>query len=374
MAAVAVAGGTAYSKAKKPSTKPQTVRDVPHLDGDAIVFSEAFKKRAGVEMTPVRRSPLTPTFRVVGTATFDPAHVASVGTRVRGFVRATYKYEGDEVKAGEALGTIESAEIGQAQADVSMAKAHVEAAEINAKREKELLERNLTTKRESEVAATTLATSKAANEASQQRVLALTGSNKGEFGVFVLRAPIAGDVVDANLSPGQSVEGNLLAYRVADLRWLWIELGIPERNADDVRIGDKVEITPVGDPTRKIAGRVAHVGEVIDLSTRSTEVRVAVDNSHGGSDGHVLRVGQSVFATLSASGGSRETLVIPQSAVAYVDGKATVFVSVGENRVVPTNIKTGVLDNTQVEVLEGLKEGQSVASAGVFPLKSELFR
>ena len=88
----------------------------------------------------------------------------------------------------------------------------------------------------------------------------------------------------------------------------------------------------------------------------------------------MLRPGQSVFATLSASGSSRDALVIPQSAVAYVDGKATVFVAVGENRVIPTNIKLGASDSTQVEVLEGLKDGQSVASAGVFPLKSELFR
>ncbi len=363
----------------------RVVRDVPHLEGGAIVFSEAFRKRAGVEMTAVRRAPLTPTFRVVGTATFDPAHVAAVGTRVRGFVRTTLKYEGDEVKAGEALGEIESAEIGQAQADVAMAKAHVAAADINARREKELLERHLTTQREAEVAGVTHATSQSGLEAAQQRVLALGGNTRGQFGVFVLRAPIGGHVVETHISPGQSVEGNLLAYKVADLRWLWIELGIPERSAGDVRLGDTVEISPVGDPSRKIAGRVAHVGEVIDLSTRSTEVRIAVDNAapdgaegghvpHGGPCGHVLRPGQSVFATLSASGGAHEALVIPQSAIAYVDGKATVFVAVGEDRVVPTNIKEGASDSTLVEVLEGLKEGQIVASAGVFPLKSELFR
>jgi membrane fusion protein, heavy metal efflux system len=390
----ALAGSSGCSK--KESAGLKIVRDVPHLEGEEIVFSSAFRQRAGIELTPVRRVSLRPAHRVVGTVTFDPAHVAAVGTRVRGFVRATFKFEGDSVKAGEALGEIESAEVGQAQADVTAATARVEAAELDARRERELLERKLTTQREAEIASVNYATAKSALAAARQRVAAF-GGGSGNFGVFVLRSPVAGHVVDARLSPGQSVEDNLLAYRVADLRYLWVELGLPERNAFDVRLRDDVELSPVGAPGRKIIGRVAHVGSVVDVSTRSTDVRVAVDNAaacaSGGVDAgmvdgdagaracngkddeaYMLRPGQSVFATLFASGSAKNALVIPQSAVVYVDGKAKVFVGSGDNRVVPTDVTLGASDTSNVEVIEGLREGQLVASSGVFPLKSELFR
>jgi Cu(I)/Ag(I) efflux system membrane fusion protein len=88
----------------------------------------------------------------------------------------------------------------------------------------------------------------------------------------------------------------------------------------------------------------------------------------------LLRPGQSVFATVMASSRAHESLVIPQSAIAYIDGRATVFVEVGEGRVNPAPVTLGAEDATHAEVLSGLSEGQRVASAGVFPLKSELFR
>ena len=191
----------------------------------------------------------------------------------------------------------------------------------------------------------------------------------GAFGLFVLRTPIGGHVVEHHIAPGQSVDSNVVAYKVANLDHLWIELSVFERDIGSVRVGDDVEVTPLAQPTQKIEGRVAHVGEVIDPTTRRTAVRVTVDHPK-----HHLRVGQSVHATIRSAAAEREALLIPQTSVIHVDGKPSVFIAEGENGAKAVVVRLGGTDGTRVEVLEGVEPGQLVASAGVFALKSELFR
>jgi membrane fusion protein, heavy metal efflux system len=184
-----------------------------------------------------------------------------------------------------------------------------------------------------------------------------------------VRSPLKGTVVERHIAAGQSVDGNLIAMRVADLNKLWIELSVFEREIGAIRKDDKVEIIATGESGKSIQGRVAHVGEVISLDTRSADVRVEVDN-----DARALRPGQSVRALIHASGPARVALSVPASAVTYVDGKPTVFVAEQENRVTPTEVKLGATDGTKQEILEGVTEGATVVSEGVFALKSELFR
>jgi cobalt-zinc-cadmium efflux system membrane fusion protein len=361
--------GLAFRGAKGHSEEPVALPDVPRAEGSTIVFSKSFRERAGIKTVVAKRAELVPELRVVGTVTFDPEHVAAVGTRIRGLVRKLSKIEGDVVKEGEVLAEIESAELGEAQASVAMIEAQRKAAELNASRERDLFERRLSTAREAEVAEAHLAEQRALLTAARQKVSALGGATGGALGVYVLRAPLAGTVVERLVSAGQSVENNLVAYRVADLDHLWIELAVFEQSVDAIRKGDTVEIRPQHEGDRVILGTVAHVGDALDPSTRSAPVRVKIDNKE-----RKLRPGQAVTATIRASGPTRTALVLPTAAVTWVDGKPTVFVLAGDDRVVPTRVSLGATNGVEQELTGGLAEGAVVVSEGVFALKSELYR
>jgi cobalt-zinc-cadmium efflux system membrane fusion protein len=370
-ALLAIAGGTglAYRGARGEAPKPAIGADVPRAEGSAIVYSPGFRERAGIQTVVAARAELVPELRVVGTVTFDPEHVAAVGTRIRGLVRKLARIEGDAVKEGDVLAEIESAELGEAQASVSMIAAHRKAAELNARRERELSERRLSTAREAEVADAALAEQHALLGAAHQKVAALGGATGGALGVYVLRAPLSGSVVERHVSAGQSVENNLVAYRVADLGHLWIELSVFERSVDAIRRGDVVEIRPLADPERLIKGTVAHVGDALDAATRSAPVRVKIDNR-----ARTLRPGQSVTASIRASGPTRTALLLPAASVTWVDGKPTVFVLTGADRVLPTQVTLGATSGAEQEITGGLAEGAVVVREGVFALKSELYR
>lgn len=341
--------------------------DVPRRVGDAIETSAAFRDAAGIRTTPATRRTLAPLVKAIGSAEFDPRQVAAVGTRAPGIVRSVLCVEGDVVEKGALLAEIESPRLVDTQADLKVAVARKEAAARNAQRERALFDKSLTTARELEQANAELAEQQALETAALERVRALGGAV--EMGTSELRSPVSGLVAVRAIAPGQNVGASHTAFRIGDMDQLWVLLRVFARHVELVRPGDSVEIHPLSDLERTIAGRVAHVGAVLDEATHTTDLRIEVDN-----DERVLRPGQAVQATIRASGPARDTLTVPASAVTTVDGAQAVFVAETPTRFAPRKVEVGLDGGDVVEVTKGVTEGEQVVSSAVLALKSELFR
>jgi len=346
-----------------------TTRDVPRLDGKWIRYSSEFSKRAKIEFAACETAGLMPLVSVTGTVTFDPQRVAAIGARINGRVRTVSKFPGDRVGPGDVLAELESAELGQAQVAVASARAHAGAATANETREVQLAEARVSSQRDAELARADAAAARAELFAAEQKVKALGGLVGGEVGILALKSPIAGKVVELKVSRGQSVEPSFTAFRVADLTEVWIELAVFERELGHIQPGDKVEISPQTNAAMVLNGTVAHVGEIIDLETRSAPVRVVTKNVD-----ESLRPGQSVLAKIHTASAPSHSLLLPQEAVTSVDGKPTVFVAHDETSVEPRAVGLGAKDGQFVEILSGLQSGERVVVKGVFALKSEVFR
>jgi cobalt-zinc-cadmium efflux system membrane fusion protein len=370
VAVALAAGGWAVQRKTEASGAPQPSRDVPRLEGSAVQFSQEFANRAGLRTTLAEVGEIVPTVTVTGTMRFDPKLVAAIGARINGRVRKIFKVPGDKVKAGDALAELESAELGRAQSAALTARAHAQAAIANEKRERGLADAKVSSEREAELAHAQAQAARAELHAAEQAVRALGGGGlHGELGVLLLKTPIDGKVVESGVYRGQSLEPSHMAFRVADMSRLWVELALYERELSLIRVGDHVDLEPQSDRSTVVQGTVAYVGDVIDLETRSAAVRVEVDNSPG-----LLRPGQSVMARIRTKAPAASVLHVPASAVTRVDGTPTVFVALGEHRVEPRRVELGLSDGTRVQIVSGLHGGERVVSDGVFALKSELFR
>ena len=348
---------------------PAIVHDVPWLDGKWIRYSETFAERSKIAFGPVEQGALSPLVAVTGTVSFDPERVAAIGARIPGRIRRVYKLPGDAVRHGEAIADLESADLGEAQAMLVAARAHEEAARANDERQQQLLEARIAAARDAEAARATARAAHAEVVAAEQRIRAFGGAAEGEIGILTLRSPIEGKVVELGVSRGQSVEPSHTAARVADLRRVWIELAVFERELGRVAVGDEVEISPQTDQQTVVQGKVAHVGDVIDLDTRSAPVRVVVDNV-----AQALRPGQSVLAKIHVKNAVSEALLLPREAVVSIDGRTTVFVAHDATSVEPRVVELGASDGARVEIRSGIEAGERVATKGVFALKSEVFR
>jgi cobalt-zinc-cadmium efflux system membrane fusion protein len=368
VAAIA-AGSITYWRSVPHAEATTPAADVPRLDGKWIRYSPEFAMRSKIEFATCETGSLSPIVSVTGTVAFDPHLVAAIGARIAGRVRNVRKFDGDHVVQGDVLAEIESAELGQAQAGLLSARARAEAAEANEKRESILAEQRISSQRDAELAKATASAARAEVAAVEQKLRALGGSATGPVGVLLLTSPIAGKVVELGISRGQFVEPSHTAVRVADLSRVWIDLAVFERDLGRIKLEDKVEISPQADLGVTVAGTVAHVGDVIDLDTRSAPVRVVVDNTD-----ESLRPGQSVVAKIHTAKTTEHVPMIPLESLTSVDGKPTVFVAHDDTSVEPRTIVVGSKDAKHVLVASGLSPGERVAVAGVFALKAEVFR
>ena len=369
LACAVLGAGAFFATRREAGAAAEPPRDVPTMDGKWIRYSPAFAARAKLEFRPAEAAGLTPVVNVTGTVTFDPERVAAVGARISGRVRRIMKFPGDLVKVGDVLAELESADLGQAQSAVISARAHAEAANANDKREAQLAEARVSSQRDAELARATAASARAELHAAEQRVHALGGDTSNETGVLAVKSPIPGKIVESHVSRGQSVEPSATLFRVADLGRVWIELAVFEREIGHITSGDAVEISPQTNLAVVLRGRVAHVGDTIDLETRSADVRVVVENAD-----ESLRPGQSVLAKIHTKTTPAAVLLLPREAIISVDGKTTVFVAHDATSVEPRAVTTGAHDGSRIEVTAGLTAGERVATSGVFALKSELFR
>lgn len=342
----------------------------PRVQGDAVEFPPQLIKTFGIAAAPVERRPMSERLILAGRAAFDPEHVAAVGTRTKGLIHEIKKFEGEHVKTGDLIAVVESTELANVQAELESSIAQVEAAQANFDRERKLLTENLTTAREAEQAKAQLAAARAAKAAADQHVRALLrGANERKLGEYELRAPIDGVVVERHVATGQTVDNHMLAFRIADLTHLWIELTATDRQLRSLKIGDPVQIAPLTSPDQKLGGKVAYIGDVIDPLTGTAPVRVELVTQE-----RVLRPGQAVRAEVTAASRQREVIAVPRDAITWIDGRTAVFVQESATRLRMVAVEVGSDDGQWQEILGGLQPGQNVVTKGVFAVKSELYR
>jgi cobalt-zinc-cadmium efflux system membrane fusion protein len=379
---IALRGGAApppSSAAPPPARAPEAT--APEGAAKPLTLPERAGAENPVSTVAASLVKLAGDIQLVGTVSYDQDHLALVGPLVAGRVTRLAVGVGDKVKRGQILAEIESAEAGQARADLISARARTSAAEMNLRREADLAEKRISSAREKEVAEAQWITEKAAARAATERLRALgltpadiAAVDKTEQGGRLpMRAPIDGVVLERDVTLGQAVERATDAFKIADTAHVWIDLSIYEKDLPRVHVGEKVEIRADSHPNEIFKGRVAYVVPVVDEATRTAKVRIELNNESG-----KLSFGQLVTAKLVGDPSTVEVAVIavPRSAIQRVDGKAIVFVKspdkVGgfERRAVEVGVSTG----DQIEIRKGIKEGEQVAADGAFLLKSELLR
>ena len=199
--------------------------DAPILDGELIRFSDAFAKRAGVTGEPATPAELAPFVTVGGTLTQIRRNRAAVGARIQGRIRRVFKFIGDEVKRGENLVELESAELGRAQAAVLSARAKEKAAEADMKRERHLAEQRITAQRDAELAQATYEAARAELVAAERAVEALGGTLTSTTSACSL-CEARSRVAWSRRRLARTVRSilRITLFEVADLSRLWVEL------------------------------------------------------------------------------------------------------------------------------------------------------
>lgn len=278
---------------------------------------------------------------------------------------------GDTVKAGAPLAILDAPDFGQAIADLRKAEADSSQKIKALSRAEILFQGDALARRDLEAAEADAHASKAESERARLRLANLAPAGSSIEGQrLVLRAPLAGIVVDRQANPGTEVRPDAPnpLFVISDLRRLWLNIDLPEKAAALARPGETVNFTLDAYPGIDFVGRVERVGAMVDPATRRIPVRAVVDNSDG-------RLKPEMFARATLSAPDAPQVVrLPVGALLTGGLSARVFIQVGprdfERRVV--TIARQDAEFAYLAPESAVKAGDIVVVRGAMLLASEL--
>jgi cobalt-zinc-cadmium efflux system membrane fusion protein len=178
----------------------------------------------------------------------------------------------------------------------------------------------------------------------------------------LIRAPIAGTVVEKLINPGLLLEaGTTPCFTVADLSKVWVMTHLFGADLASVSVGDPAEVS-TGADTNLLSGTVENIASEIDSDTRSIQVRVVVDNPND-----ILKKQMYVHVTLHAKQESTGLLVPVSSVLADDENLPFVYQVQPDGTYARAHVTLGNRIGDQYEIAEGLKGGeQIVVDGGIF--------
>jgi|CXWL01.1.fsa_nt_gi cobalt-zinc-cadmium efflux system membrane fusion protein len=289
-------------------------------------------------------------------AVSDTASVAMVTAPAAGMVRRLLVRSGADVRSGEAVAELASAEIADLVARYRTARVEEQRAGVDAERERALLVASATSPREVEAAEAAVARATAEAEAARQSLAARGVVPEGFAGTLRLTAPAAGTLERWDVALGQGVEAGTALATIRDRAATRVRVELAPPEPADWVAGARAEVRR-GDGTRWQA-LVEGLPAGLTAETRRYPYLLRLDAGPFPSPGTPLEV-RVPFA---------RGLVLPQEALQIVEGDWGVFVKEGEE-VVFRRVRRGAELGGDVLVLAGIEPGMEVATAGAYLLR-----
>ena len=320
----------------------------------------AFKAPAqAVTAAPVRAETWAPQLTAVGTLV--AVQGVTVTAEMAGKVTAIAFEAGAPVKAGQVLVRQDTA---AEESQLRGAEAAAELARTTLARNAELLAQKTISQAEYDAAS-----------ASFKETAAQADNLRAAIAKKSVRAPFAGRLGVRQVNLGQVIDSGTAIVTLQSLDPIYVDFTLPQQQLSAIRPGLAVHLATDAAPGREFVGKVSVVNPVVDPATRNVKVRATLANPD-----ETLLPGMFANVTITLPQ-NNPVLAIPATAVLYAPYSDSVFVidtKPGENGAEATLVlrqqfvKLGEKRGDFVAVAQGLKEGELVASTGVFKLRNGL--
>jgi cobalt-zinc-cadmium efflux system membrane fusion protein len=339
----------------------------PAIPKDEVLLSpnspkRSYIKEAVVELT---RRPLMD--QLTATISYDETRTARVSSPIAGRVIGNIAPLGARLQVGEALATLDSPDLGQAQSDYGKAQADQNLAERTYQRQKELFEHGVAPRKDFDQAQDDV--ERARNETERARLKLVNLGVKGEHtdNRFTLHAPLAGEVTERNINPGMEVRPDLAdpLFVLSDLSRLWVLMDVFEKDIGLIHTGQQIMVKVQAYPNRSFPATVDYISRKVDETSRTVKVRALVANA----DKKLL---PSMFAAVEVESDLADKgIVIPLNAL-FTEGESDwVFVAIDRDHYQKRPVRVGLRLKDRAVISEGLKPGDRLVVDGALLLRTE---
>ena len=346
-------------------------------------------------------------------AVLAPLAQAALAPRISSPIRAEYVQRGAHVHRGQLLltledrdlqgaaldskGTLSSAEasyasttgatipedVQKAQLAVAEAKANLDVAKSTSDARRKLFEQGALPGRDADIAAAAAIQAQSAYDTATTHLAAVLkttqtadmkmaqgqlDSAKGRYmnaqaqaGYANLVSPINGIVTDRPLFPGETAPAGTPVLTIMDTSSLLAKLHIAQADAQELKLGDKAEITVAGidDP---IEAKVSFLSPALDPGSTTVEVWLELPNAKG-----ELRVGTSVHAVIRGTT-VEKALQVPVAALLPGNDGAKLMIAGPDGLAHLRSVKAGIRTKQAVQIVEGLSPSDNVIVEGSYGL------
>jgi cobalt-zinc-cadmium efflux system membrane fusion protein len=279
----------------------------------------------GVELGTVELKNLSDVIKASGILTVPPQSRADVNVLMSGVIRRIYPIEGQSVKKGQILATIENTELAEIQQEYVTAKNAFSFNVAELKRQKELDEANAGIKRKLQEAEANYNSELARMRAMENRMKQLginpatvaSGRIINQMNVY---APISGTVGHINVNTGAYAEGGKSLMEIVNTTKVHCDLTIFEKDIFTVKVGQKVSFVLNSQNNREVTGHIYGINKSFEGETKGVIAHVVIENANA----YGLVPGMVVNSLIST--GSTQVVAVPLDAVVRSEGKSYIFV------------------------------------------------
>ncbi|MHB1935193.1 MAG: efflux RND transporter periplasmic adaptor subunit [Acidobacteriaceae bacterium] len=296
----------------------------------------------------------------------NPTKVVQVFPPLSGRLARFSVLPGQTVQAGQVIAVLQSGDIAQARSDFEKAKIQGLLADQALARGKLLLQHEVLAKADYEqlVAADDAAHSE--QERARQLIHELGFSENNNSDQAPIRAPISGVVLDTGTAVGEwqrSLDNATPLATIANLDQVWILGDAYQSDLASIRVGRPVTVTFPAYPGLSLAGKIDNLSQSLDPSTLAVKVRVVLANPR-------MKLKPQMFANILVDRSSTEGYLVPSAAVIHENNSDSVFVQTSPGNYERRPVKVGQMQQQDVVVLSGLKDGEQVVTLGAALLRA----
>jgi cobalt-zinc-cadmium efflux system membrane fusion protein len=345
-------GMTSFSSKASPSATPQ-------------LFTIPEDQMSHVQVVTVRPGPIEHTLRLTGTVAYNAFKTTPVITQVGGPVSRILVFPGDHVKLNQPMLEVSSPDYAQLLDGYLKAADSFRLANRYYARAQDLYAHHAIAQQDLEQAESNRTQAQADLNAAEQGMRILGIENPGELAKapssarIPVLAPIAGEVVERLVAPGQVVQaGQTQAFTISDLSTVWVLANVYQADLGSVKSGEEVEVQTDAFPG-SFHGRISYVSPALDPATRTLQARIVVDNP-----GEKLK--RDMYCTVTVTAAVQaNALAVPNASIMRDDNNQPfVYAISGTDQFGRRDVVLGQAQGNQTQIVKGIAPGDKVVGNG----------
>jgi membrane fusion protein, heavy metal efflux system len=331
----------------------------------AQLFTVPKEQVSHIQVVTVQPTTWPRILRLTGTVAYNSFQTTPVISQVSGPVSRIMVSPGQVVKKGQPMLYVSSPDYSQLRAAYLKARDAHSLAHKNYLRAQDLYAHHAIAERDLQTAESAEIQAQADLQSSEQS-LKILGIPRPDTLIenptspeVPLLAPISGEAVERQCSPGQVLQaGQTQCFTISDMRTVWVLANVYENQLAYVHVGDPVAMKTDAYPD-VFHGKISFMGAALDATSRTLQARIDTTNP-------ARRLKKDMYVTATVVAGKIDNaLLVPDAAVLRdAENEPFVYVTAGQDQFIRRPVKLGQSSDGKTQIVTGLKPGEQVAGDG----------